>query len=142
METVELTRKFTFEMAHALRGYDGLCRNIHGHSYKLYVTVSGEPCKEPNNPKFGMVIDFADLKKIVNELIVSKLDHSLVVRIGGDLTVLKGLDYRIVETEYQPTCENMVIDFAEKIIPELPHGVQLTKIKLYETENSYATYRP
>ncbi|MEG2728323.1 MAG: 6-carboxytetrahydropterin synthase [Mucinivorans sp.] len=142
MKTVELTRRFTFEMAHALRGYDGLCRNIHGHSYKLLVTVSGEPSTDPQDPKYGMVIDFSDLKQIVNSLIVDRLDHALVVREGGPTKALGELDYRIVETKYQPTCENMVVDFAQKIAEHLPQGVRLTKVKLYETENSYAVFRP
>lgn len=141
MEKVELTRKFTFEMSHSLRGYDGLCRNIHGHSYKLYVTVEGEPSRDESSPKLGMVIDFSDLKSIVNTLIVDRLDHSYVVRKGGDVEQLKAEGHRVIETDYQPTCENMVIDFARMIAPKLPKGVILKEIKLYETENSYAVYR-
>lgn len=142
MKRVELTRKFTFEMAHALRGYDGLCRNVHGHSYKLFVTVAGEPSVNENSPKLGMVMDFSDMKKIVNELIVDELDHALVVRAGGDTSWLRAQNYRVIETPYQPTCENMVIDFAERIAERLPLGVELSEVRLYETENSYATYRP
>lgn len=137
-----MTRKFTFEMSHSLCGYDGLCRNIHGHSYKLYVTVEGEPSCDENSPKLGMVIDFSDLKSIVNTLIVDRLDHSYVVRKGGDVRFLESEGHRVIQTEYQPTCENMVIDFAEMIAPKLPQGVILKEVKLYETENSYAVYRP
>ena len=146
MKTVELTRKFTFEAAHALEGYDGLCRQIHGHSYKLYVTVAGTPSADPRDPKLGMVIDFSDLKRLVNEAVVDRLDHALAVRAGAYapdlLAAMKGQWSRIVELPYQPTCENMVMDFAETIAKKLPAGVKLTKVKLYETENSYATYRP
>ena len=55
---IRLTKEFTFEAAHALEGYDGLCREIHGHSYRLFVTVKGTPCADESNPKFGMVMDF------------------------------------------------------------------------------------
>lgn len=145
MKTVSLTRKFTFEMAHALRGYDGLCRQIHGHSYKLYITVEGTPCTDIHNPKLGMVMDFSDLKRIVTDLVVDLYDHALVVRQGGDpilLQAMRGQWSKIIETPYQPTCENMVVAFAQTIAPALPVGVKLAEIKLYETENSYATYCP
>lgn len=57
---IRLTKEFTFEAAHALEGYDGLCREIHGHSYRLFVTVKGTPCADESNPKFGMVMDFGE----------------------------------------------------------------------------------
>jgi len=65
MAKIRITKQFTFETAHALYGYDGKCRNIHGHSYKLDVTVIGEPITDMDNVKCGMVIDFGDLKHIV-----------------------------------------------------------------------------
>ena len=73
---IRITKQFNFETAHALYGYDGLCKNVHGHSYKLYVTVIGNPIDDPNHKKNGMLIDFSDLKKIVKKKIVSVLDHS------------------------------------------------------------------
>ena len=76
---LRLTKQFTFEMAHCLTGYDGPCQNLHGHSYRLEVTVEGEPERDKNSAKQGMVIDFRELKNIVNEVIVSKFDHSVVL---------------------------------------------------------------
>jgi len=67
MSIIRITKRFNFEAGHALHGYEGKCKNIHGHSYKLDVTVQGIPIKDRSNPKYGMVIDFADLKKIVKE---------------------------------------------------------------------------
>ena len=72
MSIIRITKQFNFEAGHALYGYDGKCKNVHGHSYKLSVTVSGEPITDNTNVKFGMVIDFSDLKKIVKEEIVTK----------------------------------------------------------------------
>ena len=63
MSKIRITKKFTFETGHALFGHDGKCKNIHGHSYSLFVTVLGRPISESSNPKFGMVMDFSDLKK-------------------------------------------------------------------------------
>ena len=74
---IRITKEFKFEMAHALHGYDGLCKNIHGHSYKLFVTVKGKIKNEKGNTKDGMVLDFTSLKDIVKKHIILKYDHSL-----------------------------------------------------------------
>ena len=131
-------------MAHTLDGYDGACREIHGHSYRLFVTVRGVPCADENSPKCGMVVDFGVLKSIVNRLVVDRLDHSLVLRRSerneSILGVLKDRFGRVVEVDYQPTCENMISDFAARISAELPEGVELTALRLYETATSYAEW--
>ena len=143
MSKIRLTKEFHFEMAHALWNYDGLCKNIHGHSYILYVTVIGEPISDINNPKYGMVIDFGDLKKIVNSKIVKKLDHAIVLSSKAPSENLLNLEqmferYEIVD--YQPTCENMVVDFADRIKNDLPEKVELFSIKLHETATSFAEW--
>ena len=123
-------------MAHTLDGYDGACREIHGHSYRLFVTVRGVPCADEGSPKCGMVVDFGVLKSIVNRLVVDRLDHSLVIRRSERneqiLGVLNDRFGRVVEVDYQPTCENMISDFAARISAELPEGVELTALRLYE----------
>jgi 6-pyruvoyltetrahydropterin/6-carboxytetrahydropterin synthase len=78
MSNIRITKQFSFETGHALYGYDGKCKNVHGHSYKLSVTVIGKPIVDRSNVKFGMVIDFTDLKKIVKEEIVDVFDHATV----------------------------------------------------------------
>ena len=109
---IRLTKLFSFEAAHALEGYDGACREIHGHSYKLYVTVKGEPVADERDPKFGMVMDFGDLKRIVNEQVVKPFDHAFVLRRtesnSGLYEQLRDRFERIVLLEFQPTCENML----------------------------------
>lgn len=144
MAVVRVTKEFSFEMAHALPGYDGLCREIHGHSYRLFVTVKGTPSENPADPKFGMVMDFGELKKTVNRLIVDRYDHTLLIRAGGDnaaaIAVLKKDFARVEAVDYQPTCENMAIRFAEALRRELPEGVELHGLKLYETATSYAEW--
>lgn len=134
--TIRLTKEFNFEMAHALTGYDGKCKNIHGHSYKLFVTVEGLPETDTLSPKQGMVIDFGDLKRIVNETIVDKLDHALVLADNSPFNV--GLSTKTVITPFQPTCENMLLHFAHLLQPQLPPTVKLHSLKLYETATSYA----
>ncbi|MFI3280588.1 MAG: 6-carboxytetrahydropterin synthase [Rikenellaceae bacterium] len=141
---IRLTKEFTFESAHALEGYDGACREIHGHSYRLFVTVKGEPIDDVTNPKCGMVIDFGDLKRIVNEQIISRLDHSFVMRQTPRATelatVMSSQFNNVILVDYQPTCENMLADFAARIGGQLPAGVTLHALKLHETATSYAEW--
>lgn len=144
MARIRLTKEFTFESAHALEGYDGKCRHIHGHSYRLYVTVIGEPVSDPANPKYGMVMDFGELKALVNDEVVERMDHSFVMRrtesadsIGKILSEGFG---NVVLVEYQPTCENMLADFASRIARRLPKGVELHSMKMYETATSFAEW--
>jgi 6-pyruvoyltetrahydropterin/6-carboxytetrahydropterin synthase len=138
---VRITKEFSFEMAHQLEGYDGQCSNIHGHSYKLLVTVSGTPVSDAGSPKYGMVMDFTDLKKIVSEHIVDKLEHALMLRRGTKAAAaLKGSDAKIVYVACQPTCENMVIRMAEILSSELPKSVKLHSVKLHETATSFAEW--
>ena len=144
MSKIRITKQFSFETGHALYGYDGKCRNVHGHSYKLSVTVIGTPIDDTNHVKYGMVIDFGDLKKIVKEEIVDVFDHATVfnkntphVELAKEL---KNRDHNVLLVDYQPTSEMMVIDFAEKIKKRLPHNLQLHSLKLQETATSYAEW--
>jgi len=144
MSKIRITKQFSFETGHALYGYDGKCRNVHGHSYKLSVCVIGEPITDKDNVKFGMVIDFGDLKKIVKSEIVDKFDHATVfnkntphVELAEEL---KNRGHHVILVEYQPTSENMVVDFAEKIQKHLPAHIKLHSLKLQETESSFAEW--
>jgi 6-pyruvoyltetrahydropterin/6-carboxytetrahydropterin synthase len=139
---IRITKQFHFESAHALWGYDGLCQNIHGHSYMLYVTLIGQPISNPESPKLGMVMDFSELKKIINELIIDEFDHALLLMKDTPLQQMKQLAAcsKIVELDYQPTCENMLSDFAQRIITGLPQNVRLFSLRLHETATSYAEW--
>jgi 6-pyruvoyltetrahydropterin/6-carboxytetrahydropterin synthase len=144
MSKIRITKQFSFETGHALYGYDGKCKNVHGHSYKLSVTVIGTPISDSNNVKFGMVIDFSDLKKIVREEIVDVFDHATVfnkntphVELANELS---NRGHHVILVDYQPTSENMVIDFAKKIQDRLPNNIQLHSLKLQETESSFAEW--
>jgi 6-pyruvoyltetrahydropterin/6-carboxytetrahydropterin synthase len=140
---IRVTKEFPFEMAHVLWNYDGPCRNVHGHSYRLFVTISGKPSDDINSPKYGMVIDFTDLKRIVKEQIINVFDHSVVLGSNFDKARLKAFSSMFGNTvlvDYQPTCENLVADFAGKIALHLPDGITLYSLKLYETATSYAEW--
>ena len=143
MSIIKITKQFSFEMAHALRNYDGLCRNIHGHSYKMDITLAGQPLLDETSPKNGMVMDFGDLKKLVNEEIISLLDHSLVLNNKTDeklVGMLKQNFEKIVVVEFQPTTENLLNFIADKMKKRLPETVKLCRIRLRETVTSYADW--
>jgi 6-pyruvoyltetrahydropterin/6-carboxytetrahydropterin synthase len=141
--TVRITKEFHFEMAHALVGYDGACRNIHGHSYKFSVTVKGVPNPNPNEAKWGMVIDFKDLNRIIKEKVVDIFDHSVVLQSDtpqAALQEMKKIYSNIIVKSYQPTCENLLIDFVDAVDGELPPNVTLHAARLDETATSYAEW--
>lgn len=142
MNKVRVTKKFSFEMAHALEGHDGKCRNIHGHSYFLYVTIIGQPINNDESPKNGMVIDFADLKTMVKSEIVDPLDHALMLYEKSEYlgSVNVHAHQKLVVKSYNPTCENMIVDFAHIIKKHLPEGIMLHSLKLEETKTSYAEW--
>lgn len=143
MAKIRITKAYKFDMAHALPGHDGLCSNIHGHSYELLVTLIGEPINNPESPKYGMVIDFKDLKRIIKGLIVDELDHSMILRRDTPQDLLAAFQKhyeRIVLVDYQPTSENMIIDFATRIQEALPEDVKLHHLKLWETVTSYTEW--
>lgn len=142
MQKIRVTKEFSFEMAHALDGHDGKCRNIHGHSYQLAVTIIGTPIKDDNSPKNGMVIDFADLKSIVNRTIIEPLDHGLMLYEKSEfLNSITAYSHQLLITKpYNPTCENMVIDFAQILKTNLPKEVTLHSLILRETKTSYAEW--
>lgn len=142
MSTIRLTKVFNFAMAHALNNYDGLCKNIHGHTYHFEVTVVGNPVMDNASPKKGMLIDFTDLKRIINTEIVDLWDHALMLNdtTHSDLVALLEKNYeRIIMVPFQPTTENMLCYLADKI-SFLPKEVSLFSLKLKETENSFAEW--
>ena len=128
-------------MAHALYGYDGLCKNIHGHSYRLWVTIRGKIKNEKEHKKDGMVMDFDVMKKIIKPEIIEKYDHSLVLNVNSphaeiDLSAFEKVFY----LPFQPTSENLVNDFAKLIKSNLPENVELLKVVLSETATSFAEW--
>lgn len=143
MKKVRVSKEFRFEMAHALLNYDGLCRHIHGHSYKLFVTIIGEPIEDEQNTKLGMVMDFADLKTVVKGPIVDSLDHSLVIHKDAKQFLPdtpSDMYDKVHLMDFQPTCENLVVYIANIVRERLPEGVELYSLKLYETATSYAEW--
>jgi 6-pyruvoyltetrahydropterin/6-carboxytetrahydropterin synthase len=114
---VEITREFTFDSCHKLIDYDGKCANLHGHTYHLQISL-----KRRIDSETGMVIDFGDLNKIVSKLVLEKIDHVYLNDV----------------MDINPTAENMICWIWKQLEKE-PIGELLSKIKLWETPNSFAT---
>jgi 6-pyruvoyltetrahydropterin/6-carboxytetrahydropterin synthase len=140
---LRVTKVFDFETAHALWNYDGKCKNIHGHSYKLTVSISGEVINDLEHVKNGMIIDFGDLKKIVKKEIVNDFDHGLLLNGATPhakyAKVENGFS-KMMLCDYQPTAENMLIDMVQRLLPKLPVHINLKYAKLQETDNSFVEW--
>jgi len=139
---ITVTKRFDFAMAHRLSDYKGKCEHLHGHNYQLEVTVGGDSLNEQ-----GMVIDFGELKKIVNENVVELFDHRTLLKKGDKKNeaigkALKG-ELDICWVDYNPTAENMLNDiFARLEGPLFALSCFIMTIRLYETESSYAEINP
>lgn len=139
-----LSKIVHFEMGHALTNYPGSCSNLHGHSYELHVTVSSN--REPSKnflPFPGFEVDFKELKSLVNKSILDQLDHRTVLssRFLATNPALGQLD-NLVVWEVEPTAENLLIFIRNNLQQVLPTYVQLKKLVLYETKDSYAEWLP
>lgn len=140
MKKIRVSKEFSFETAHALDMHNSKCRNIHGHSYKLTVTVIGEVNTNNNQPDVGMVIDFTDLKNIVNEQVVNKLDHALILKSDSRFKGIEKNNDKTIYVDYHPTCENLLLEIVQLISNKLPTGIELVYAKMNETANSYSEW--
>lgn len=139
----KVTREFSFEAAHMLSGYNGMCQNLHGHSYKLQITVEGAPKNNPKLPDNEMVMDFSDLKKLVNDKVISKLDHALIFsskefRHPAEEDLYKWAQIytmRHIVLNGRSTAETITAWIRSRLINQLGEGVH---VRLWETEKSFA----
>ncbi|MDK9559920.1 6-carboxytetrahydropterin synthase QueD [Gallibacterium anatis] len=138
---LKVAKEFSFDMAHLLDGHDGKCQNLHGHTYKLQVIVSGET--ENNGAKKGMVIDFADLKRAVNELIISPMDHAFIYDQSSEretkiAQLLQQLNSKTFALPVRSTAENLAQFIFQRLQENV--GFHLHSIRLWETPTSFAEY--
>lgn len=127
-------------MAHAITGYEGKCRNIHGHTYHMEVCVRGSVA---DGGSAGMVMDFAELKHIIEDTIVHRYDHALVLEAKSNVAEISALSTqydKIISFPCVPTTENLLVSMVETLHGVLPVGVELYSVKLAETETSYAIW--
>lgn len=138
---LKLTKIFHFETAHAIHGYEGACKNIHGHSYELHVTVTAAANTDDYIPAPGFVIDFKEIKKIVKEQVIVNLDHKLLLSKQFILeNKYTSQQENIKVWDIEPTAENLLLYIKKVLTASLPSFVQLSYLKLYETKDSYAEW--
>lgn len=136
---IRITKIFHFEMAHALHGYSGDCKNIHGHSYELQVTLESLNSSGEFIPGNGMLIDFREIKRIVSTFILKTLDHKLLLSKDFlSLSPIPSNPDNLVIWNVEPTAENMLIYIKNTLTDKFPQGLRLAQLKLYETRDSYA----
>lgn len=143
MNRIRVHKIFRFEAAHALYGYDGPCRNIHGHSYQLSVCLIGSVNQLENHPKNGMVIDFSLIKPIIHTAVIEPFDHALLLNGNSPHRLLADKNEqfdKILLLPYQPTCENLLTDIVMRVLPMLPDGINLHHVSLKETATSCAEW--
>ena len=131
---MKIAKEFTWEMGHRLTFHKGKCKNLHGHSYKCMVELTGEPDQN------GMVLDYYDVKKIIEPLI-DEMDHSFMVFSSDKelMHALQTLNSRYVVVDFETTAENICIYLLRKIkSSNLPKNISALKVKVFETENTYA----
>lgn len=138
---IRLSKIFRFEMAHAINGYNGSCRNIHGHSYILHVTAASADEHEKYIAAPGFILDFKELKKLVYEAVIDELDHKVLLsRDFISANPALASQENLVTWNAEPTAENMLIFIREKLTEAFPPGIKLVQLKLFETEDSYAEW--
>ena len=137
---IRVIKEFDFETAHALDGYEGKCKDIHGHSYHLSLATIGAVNINTNDSDFGMVVDFGILKSIIKRDIDPLFDHRLILKDDSRFKGIEQKNERVRYVPYQPTCENMLIEIVSIVKQQLPSGIELSSVCLRETATSYAEW--
>ena len=138
---LKITKIFHVEMAHAIHGYSGACKNIHGHSYELHITVAGTKKEEDYIPDPGFLFNFKELKKIVSSTVIEAFDHKLILSVNFlKKSPATHSQENLVVWEHEPTAENLLIHIRNMLKENLPEGITLASLKLYETKDSYAEW--
>lgn len=140
MKQVKISKEFSFDIAHMLDGHDGKCRNLHGHTYRLQVEVSGP--LHADGPKAGMVMDYADLKMVVKQHVLDPMDHAFLydttsARETQVATLLQQLDSRVYGVAQRTTAENMACHIFETLRAQ---GLPVSLVRLWETPTSCCEY--
>lgn len=135
----QLTTEHSFDSAHFLAGYDGKCGNLHGHRWRVLLTVQSETLREDQQQK-GICVDFAELKKDLRTEL-DALDHVLIIEQGSlresTMKALQEEKFQVVEMPFRPTAENFARYFYELFTLK---GYPVAKVEVYETPNNSAVY--
>lgn len=139
---IQLTKIFHFEMAHAIDGYPGACKNIHGHSYELHVQVNSGIESDEYIQGIGLDIDFKYIKNIVKSHIIDAFDHHLLLS-KSYINKNAGMANKenLIAWEIEPTAENILIFIQKTLREKMPNNCHLHQLTLFETKDSYAIWQ-
>ncbi|WP_165010316.1 6-carboxytetrahydropterin synthase QueD [Neisseria yangbaofengii] len=137
---MKITKIFSFDSSHMLDGHDGKCQNLHGHTYKLEITVSDSLIQ--GGAKDGMVMDFTDLKAVIKQEIINPFDHAFIYdgsneRESQIAALLEGWNMKTLRLDYRTTAENMSMEMFSRLKKA---GLKVCSVKLWETPASCAEY--
>ncbi len=143
---LSVTKIFTFACAHSLPNHNGLCRNIHGHNYKLEVTIGGPVNPTNGDSSQGMVIDFSELSNIIKQAVIEPYDHALILPKDNE-SPFKSEDTKIIYINGdRSTAERMILDIKDRIalaisnIEVFNKRIEVVKLKLWETDTSFVEW--
>ena len=144
---MKIVKIIQWDMGHRVLNHRSVCKGLHGHRYKAEICVSGDLVSDINVSEEGMVVDFADIKKISKDFIQEKLDHAFMVWEKDEelLSFFKNSDgHKSVIVPFTPTAENVASyifhEIQDKFQDRYETGLKLHSIKLWETPTSYALY--
>ena len=144
---MKIVKIIQWDMGHRVLNHRSVCKGLHGHRYKAEICMQGDIVEKPGASEEGMVVDFADIKKIANTFIQEKLDHAFMVweKDFELLTFFKNSEgHKPVIVPFTSTAENVASyifnELNGKFIDAFGTGLKLHSIKLWETPTSYAIY--
>lgn len=138
---ISICKIFRFEAAHAIHHYPGKCAHIHGHSYELHVTVQGKQPIDHFIEGLGIIMDFKELKALVQKEVINTLDHKLILsKAYLSETKNQFSPDELVVFDVEPTAENLLLLVNRQLTSILPEHVRLHSLKLWETRDSYAEW--
>ncbi len=142
---IKITKCIEWDMGHRVPNHNSKCRNLHGHRYRLEVTLNGDLIEIPGNSSEGMVMDFGDIKKVIMENIHDVLDHAFMFYENDSILYEffnqqhRG-DFKAISVPFIPTAENISGWCYRALVSHLPNRLQIDKLRLYETPNSWADF--
>ncbi len=144
---IEITKIIEWDMGHRVPNHRSKCRNLHGHRYRMEMTISGKIIDKPGDSSEGMVLDFGDLKSTMMMKIHDTLDHGCMIYdqdllLTGFFESCAHENLRVIKVPFIPTAENIAEWCFEQLCNSIPAGVKIVNIRLYETPNSWADYKP
>ena len=138
---MEVTKTIEWDMGHRVPNHKNKCRNPHGHRYRLTLSLKGLIKQEPGTSDEGMVLDFSDVKALMRQHIENKLDHSFMIHEGDSLMANLANEHPelgFIKVPFIPTAENITTWCYQQLLPHIPPGIEISRLRLYETPNSWA----